>query len=377
MIRFQTVDASNTSVTILSYQLGLVDGLLGLQELQYSLNHPTGNQRYWTLSIQTSDVVAALFFVVVVTFVIDHYFFESRYLRHVGGLRHNDGATRTRRDSAALEKGKAEDYKSSLVSGVEEKTGSGKAGILEAHAESGFSPSGSGSYRQRVYKVLLTLAILLLALIPNARSTGEAGFSPIEEAPRASHGRSEAEGGSNESARDSRSDTAVHGSFSGSIKRYGALLLASLCCLYLLIINLIFWPVFLLLHIAQECAIHEHLYPGEPVRMLHIALKSILKLAIWMTIGILLLTKPSRFQRLLWKCIRWIYAIDWWLYWGLLESYIVWAFIAKRIGSSTTGILPTVLFVTRPLLITYLYFGVVLNASVAVQVTRYLWEKPL
>ena len=373
MIRFQTVDASNTNVTILSYHFSLVNGLLGLQELQCSLNHPTSNQQYWTLSIQTSDVVAALFFVVIFTFVIDHHFFKNRYLRHVGALKDVDGATRARRVLAALEKGKAHDDKSRLVFRSEEKTSLGEAGNLEAQTDSGSSPTGS--FRQRVNKVICTLAILLLALM--SRSTGEGVSSPTEEAPRASQGPLEAEGGTNDCARNSRSDQAVYGSFSGRMRRYGVLLFVSLGGLYFLAYCVFFWPLILAFHITLEYAIHRVLHDGEPVHKLHIALKLILNLATGMTVGIFLLTKQSRFQELLWKCFRWIYAIDWWLLWGLWESSYVWAFIAKRIGSSTEGIMPMVFFVTRPLLIAYLYLGVVLDATVAMQVAWYLWKNSL
>lgn len=76
----------NVTKTLLTFALNfsLIDGPFGLRELE-SESDLTFPPSSWTLPIRTSDIVIVLFTILFLTFAIDCYLFESRYLVHVGG----------------------------------------------------------------------------------------------------------------------------------------------------------------------------------------------------------------------------------------------------------------------------------------------------
>lgn len=96
-----TVEPTTGNVTktllTLALNISLIDGPFGLRELESDLSFPPSS---WNLPIRTSDIVVVLFIILFLTFAIDRYLFESRYLVHV------DNATK-KKDQATVQNEKA------------------------------------------------------------------------------------------------------------------------------------------------------------------------------------------------------------------------------------------------------------------------------
>jgi hypothetical protein len=156
------------------------------------------------------------------------------------------------------------------------------------------------------------------------------------------------------------------------------LLLVLLAMLLVFAFYLLFWPSILILFIMLQCGFYEDLNQGAKVPWQSIALKSTLHLAIWTIIGVTLLLKPNRLQGVLWKCFKWTHAVNWWLFWGIVESYSFGAIVARRIGFHYTGIsMEVVLLIMRPSLVAYLYSGAVCDGVVAVRLSKFFWNNDI
>ena len=127
--------------------------------------------------------------------------------------------------------------------------------------------------------------------------------------------------------------------------------------------------------ILLQCLFHEKLNPGATVPWQAIALKSTLHLTIWTIVGVTLLLKPNRLQGMLWKCLRWTHAVNWWLFWVPFESYYLSVFMAGRIGTNST--VEVFMFILRPSLLAYLYSGIIRDAFVAVQLCKFIWNNAM
>jgi hypothetical protein len=374
MVNLLTVDAATANVTntTFAHKLGLTDGPFGLQEVESVLSFPARNGRSWTVSIQTSDVATVIFTILVLTFALDHYLFRSRYLVHIGGAR------RDKDQAAALDEKASLHEKKALNVECGQKCSDDEDSKLEPKSEHESDSPASTTRSRWVHRAVFTLLILFLALLVGGKNEKEIASKTNKETLESSSTEAEAEGEVDKSPPTSRWGKFVQHPWSQGIVKSAIFLLVLLAMLLVLKYYLLFWPCLLTVFIMLQCAVYEYLNHGATVPWQSIALKSTLHLAIWTIIGVTLLLKPNRLQGVLWKCFKWTHAVNWWLFWGILESYCLGAFVARRIGFHYTGItMQVILLIMRPSLVAYLYSGIVCDVVVAVRLCKYFWNNDI
>ena len=373
MVNLQIVNAATANITNATLVFGLTDGPFGLQELESVLSLAPRNGRSWTVSIKTSDIVAVIFTILVLTFTIDKYLFNSRYLVHIGGVK------REKDDAAVLDEKASLHEKEALIVESGLKCSDHEDSNLEPSSQHDPGSPASTASPGRFSRAIQILTILFLAALCNSLDMKATPSKSHKEIPESSSVKTEAEGEANES-HTSRWGRFVQHPVSQKLLGYATLFLLLLSMLAFFAFHLLFWPSFLGLFIALQGVFYEDLNSGATVPWQSIALKSTLYLAIWTIIGVNLLLKPNRLQGTLWKCVRWTHAVNWWLFWVVFEGHSLWGFVARRIGFSYSQIVfvtELVYFIIQPLLVAYLYSGVVRDAVVAVRLCKLFWNYDL
>lgn len=370
MVNIQIVDAATADVTntTLTNKIGLAEGPFGLQEFESISSFLLSNGRSWNVSIRTSDIASVIFTILVLTFAIDKYIFKSRYLVHIGG------ATRTKDDAAALDEKASLHEKEAL--NVENGQKSSKDEDNDLKRQSGqTSDSPASTARSRIIQMLL---ILFLYLISDGKTRKGIASKTHEEAPESSCAKAEAEG-----EVDKPTPTSLWGRFVRHpwvqwVMSLAILLLCLLAMLGVFAFHLLFWPFVLTLFILLQYSFQVEVSHGATIPWQSVALKSISHLAVWTIVGVTLMMKPNRFQGVLWKCIKFTYAVNWWLFWVPFESFYLSSCVARRFGFHYGGTATEAfLFIMRPSLVAYLYFGVVRDAVVAVRLCKFFWRNDI
>ena len=372
MVNLQIVNAATSKITNATLLFSLTDGLFGLQELESVLSFAPRNGRSWTVSIKTSDIVAVIFTILILTFAIDKYLFNSRYLVHIGGVKREKDDAAILDEKASLHEKEALNVESGL------KCSDDGDSDLEPSSQHDSGSAASTASPGRLSRAIQILAILFLAAIFNSKEMKETPSKTHKETAESSSGNTETEGEANEPRTTSRWGRFVQHPVLQKMSGYATLLLLFLSMLAVFTFHLLFWPLFLGLFIILRCALYEDTNGGATVPCQSIALKSTLYLAIWTIIGVNLLLQPNRLQGTLWKCVKWTHAVNWWLFWFIFEGHYLWGFVAKRIGFSYSPIVTEmVFFIIQPLLVAYLYSGVVRDAVVAVRLCKFFWNYDL
>ena len=357
---------ANVTNTTFAHKLSLTDGPLGLQELTSTLSFPANNGISWTVSTHTSDLAAFIFTLVVLTFAIDHYLFNSRYLVHI------HGANRARNCAVALDEKAALHEKEALkVESGQKSSNDGESDPTPRLKHDSYRPA-STTFMRLVRRAMWISAILLLVAIgvEQKKVASEADKETLESSSM----KAEAEGQADKSLPTSWWDKFVQHPWSKAIMHSVIILVGILVMLVVFAFHLLFWPVMLAYHILQQCAMYEHFNDNAVISWQSIAFMSTLQLAIWTAIGAALLVKPNRIQGVLWKCFKWTHAVNWWLFWGITESYSVGCFVARYYGFQYSAVTMEVMFILQPTLVAYLYSGVVCDVAVAVRLCKLFWN---
>ena len=368
MVHSVTVDATTANVTNDTFALtfSLIDGPFGIRELESDLTFPPRNGVSWNLSIRTSDIVVVIFTVLFLTFAIDRYLFQSRYLVHIGG------ATKEK-DHAAVQDEKAHLHEKealSLESG--QKCSSGGNSSLEPKSEDDSNLPTSTALSRWTHRAIYILLLLFLVAISEGKKENE---NPHKATPESSSENTDVEGEVDQYPQTSWWGKMILPPRVQGLFMTAVVPLIALVMLAVVVYHLLFWPVLLTLFILLQCALHGEIDPGVTAPWGSIAIKSTLHLAIWTIVGVGLLLKPNRIQGMLWKVIKWTHAVNWWLFWVVFESYFCGTPVARWFGinysQNTTKV---VFFVLRPSLVAYLYSGIVRDALIAVRLGKYFWN---
>ena len=371
MVHLITVDPTTANVTNNTFALNfsLVDSLFGLRELESGLTFPLPNGLSWNLSIRTSDIVVIIFNILLLTFAIDRYLFNSRYLVHIGG------ATKEK-DHAAIHDEKAylhEKEALNLESG--QKGSSDGDSSLEPKPEDDSNFPATTALSRWTHRAIYILLLLFLVAISDGKKEKEKAH---KARPESSSEKTDAEGEVDRLPR-----TEWWGKMVLPPRIQGPLMAAvvPLIVLFMLavvVLHLLFWPLLLTLFILLQCALHGEIKPGVTVPWESIAIKSTLHLAIWTVIGVGLLLKPNRIQGMFWTFIKWTHAVNWWLFWVVFELYFCGTPVARWFGIYyPQNMMKVVFFVLRPSLVAYLYSGVVRDVLIAVRLGKYFWNNEI
>ena len=374
MVNFLAVDAASANLTnsTFAHKFSLTDGPFGLQELESILSFPPRNGTSWIVSIRTSDLVAVLVAILVLTFAIDHYLVDSRYLVHIGG------ATRAEDHPATLDEAAALHEKEALLIESGQKCSSDEKGNLEPQSEHRAEFPASTARPQwsrnplHILRIVILIAIAVSVFDDKKVKKIVSGSSCKESTST----QAEAERDSDKSPPSSRWGRFLQHSKVRRLRQSASLVLLLLATAVIVVFRLLLWPWFLMLLILQQCLFYEELNHGAPIPWKSIALKSSLHFAIWTIVGTTLLLKPSRLQGAFFKCSKWVYAVNWWLFWFIFETHFVLGFALKAAGfwyppGITTGL---VMFILRPSLVAHICSGVLRDASVAVRLSMFFWN---
>ncbi|MCJ1317885.1 hypothetical protein MMC15_003212 [Xylographa vitiligo] len=360
-----SVNAATTNVTNTNFthEIRLVDGLFGLQELKSVLSFRANNGGIWTLSIQTSDLAVLMFTILVLTFAIDHYIFRSRYLVHIRGAKRVKNPVVALNEKAALYEREALKVESGQQCGNDEHSDP------ESQPKHDSDQPVSSIFLRWVYKALLISLILLLSPVDGEQKEVASGTDKVK--PESSGMKAEAEWQADIPPSTSLWRRVAHHPWFKAVVRSAMLLVAILSMLVVFTFHLLFWPAILVLVILHQCASYEYFDDNAIVPWQSIALKSILQLVVWTTVAVTLLMKPNRFQAVLWKCFKWTHAVNWWLWWAVLESHSVCFVAARRYGLHyDSKITMQVFFFVQPTLIAYLCSGIVCDVVVAIRLCK-------
>ncbi|MCJ1379122.1 hypothetical protein MMC17_002222 [Xylographa soralifera] len=362
MVNLLSVNAAtaNATNTTLTHHLSLTDGPLALQELAFILSFSANNGVSRTLSIRTSDLVALIFTIVVLTFAIDHYLFESRYLVHIRG------AKRIKNPAVALDEKATLHEKEALKVESGQKSSNNGESDLEPNSKHDSDRPASNIFSRWIRRALWISVILFLVAL--------GAYGTDKETPESSSMKAEAQGQADISPPTSRWDKVVQHPWSKALLHSAILFVIILVMLVFYTFYLLFWPTMLAFLIAQQCGNYEYFNVNTIIPWQAIALKSTLQLVIWTIIGTTLLVTPNRYQGVFWKCFKWTSAVNWWLFWAFMESYTVGVFVARRYGFQDSAITMEAMFFLKPTLITYLYSGVVCDGVVAVRLSKHFWN---
>ncbi len=370
MVYLQMVDTAISNVTnaTVALKFGLTDGPSGLQELESVLSFPPRNGRSWTVSIKTSDIVAVTFTILVLTFAVDKYLFNSRYLVHIGGVGRKEDDAAVLDEKASIHEKEALNVESGLERSNDEDSD------LEPKSQHDSDSPASTAHPRRLSRAIEILAILFAVLF-DCKDMKETPSETHRGTLESSSVETEAEEEVNESRPTSRWGRFVQHPVLQKMLDYATLVLILLYMLAVFTFHLLFWPLFLGLFITLQCALYEDINGGATVPWQSVAPKSTLYLAIWTIIGVNFLLKPNPLQSMLWKCVKWTHAVNWWLFWVVFEGHYLWGFVARRTGFPYSQIVTEmVFFIVRPVLVAYLYSGVVRDAVVAVRLCKFFWN---
>ncbi|MCJ1291655.1 hypothetical protein MMC34_003200 [Xylographa carneopallida] len=367
MVNMLSVGAAtpNVTKTNFEYEIFLTDGIFGLQELKSVLRFQANNWGTSTLFIQTSGLAILVFTLLVSTFAIDHYLFNSRYLVHIGGVNTVKSPAAALDDKAALHEKEA----------LQVESGQGCSNDKDSPPEQHQSEHNSGHAASSkpmrwVYKATYTALVLFLCFVGEVPKGTTSGID--KATPERSDTKTEAEWKPEMTPSTSQWNKIVRHPWMKAIARTGILLVGLLGLLFFFAYHLCFWPAVLLFVILKQGCTYDYFNEHSTIPWQSIALKSTLYLIIWTTIGATLLVKPNRFQGVLWKCFKWTYAVTWWLFWLVLESNSVWTVASWLYGLHYNyAIVMQVFFFVQPIFIAHLCSGIVCDAVVAIRVLKY------
>ena len=367
MVNLITVNATTGNVTnnllTFAFNFSLIDGPFGLQELESDFTFPPRNGMSWNLSIRTSDIVVVIFTILCLTFAIDRYLFESRYLVHIGG------ATK-KKDPAAVQDEKAylhEKEALNIESGQKGSSDGDRSLKPTSDDDSDFPTSTTLS--RWIRRAIWILYLLSIVASSDGKKKKERTYKvTLESSSEKAYAEGEV---------DQPPQTSWWGKLVLPPRIQGLLTAATdiliiLVMLAIVLFYILFWPLLLTLFIMLQCILHEESNPGVTVPWESIAIKSTLHLAIWTIIGVGLLLKPNRIQGMLWKFIWWTHAVNWWPLCVVLESYTLGTPVARWFGIHySQNTVNLVLFLLRPSLVVYIYSGVVRNVLFAVRMGKF------
>ena len=368
MVHLMTLDATTANVINNTFALNfsLIDGPFGLRELKSDLTFPPRNGMSWNLSIRTSDIVVVIFTILFLTYAIDRYLFQSRYLVHIGGVTKEKDHAAVHNEKAYLHEKEALDLESGR------KGSSGGDSSLGSKLEDNFKPPTSTALPQWTHRAIHILLLLFLVAISEGKKEKQKSHKAT---PESSSEKTDAEGEADQPPQTSWWGKMVLPPRIQGLFMAAVIPLMLLFMLAVVVFHLLFWPLLLTLFILLQCALHGEINPGVTAPWESIAIKSTLHLAIWTIIGVGLLLKPNRIQGMLWQGIKWTHAVNWWLFWVVFESYFCGTPVARWFGIHySQNTMKVVLFVLRPSLVAYLYSGVVRDVLVAVRLGKYIWN---
>ncbi len=319
-----------------------------------------------------TTIVAVTFIILVLTFTIDKYLFNSRYLVHIGGVGRKKDDAAVLDEKASLHEKEALNVESGLRCSNDEDSD------LEPKPQHDSDSPASTAHSRRLFRVIEILAILFVAAFWDCKDIKETPSETHRSILESSSFVTEAEEEVNKSRPTSRWGRFIQHPVLQKVLDYAILVLILLYMLAVFTFHLIFWPLLLGLFVALQCALYEDINGGATVPWQPVAFKSTLYLAIWTIIGVNFLLKPNPLQSMLWKCIKWTHAVNWWLFWVVFEGHYLWGFVARWTGFPHSEILTEmVFFVVRPVLVAYLYSGVVRDAVIAVRLCKFFWNYDL
>lgn len=370
MVSLSRIDAAiaNVTNTTFAHQIRLTDSPFGVQQLESVLNFPARDGKSWTVSLRTQDTTGILFIILALTFALDHYLFNSRYLISIGGARSGtDGAGIVDRKGSLAEKG-------ALDGKTTPNRSNDSDSVLKPETENeSDSPAATGRSRW-LDRFLWTLFMLFCYALFGGQKKKAGESRSKEEAVQSASPGTDAEGEVTPIAPSSRWGKIVQHPVS---QRIGSSVTPFLLVLLMLLVfgfHLLFWPWVSALVILQEAVAYEHVHPSvEDFPWQSIVLKPTLHLVIWAVIVTTLLLKPNRKQGLLWKCLKWTYAVTSWLFWMTLYSHYLGAFVARRAGYSGISMVD-VFSIMRPSLIAYLYSGIVCDVVILMRLIKCFWK---
>ena len=377
MVNFLAVDAASANLTNSNFAptFSLTNGPFGLRELESILTFPPRNGTSWIVSIRTSDLVAVFVSILVLTFAIDQYLFDSRYLVHIGGATRPDDHPATLDETAALHE------KEAFIVESGQKCGKDVKSNLEPQSEHCSACPASTARSRRSWKIPHTLRIVILIAIAlsvfDDKKVVEIVSGPYKETPGSPSDEAEAEKELEQSPPISRWGRFVQHPKVQRVRQSTSSLLLLLATVVIVVFRLLLWPWFLMLFILQQCLFYEELNRGAPVPWQSITLKSSLYFVLWTIGGVTLLLKPNRFQGAFWKCSKWVYAVNWCMFWIVFETHFVLGFAIKAAGfyyppGITTGL---VMFFLRPSLVAHIASGVLRDASATVRLVIFFRNK--
>lgn len=348
--------------------MALVDGPLGWQQFQTSLSVSVSNGHTWTISLRTFDFVAIVSAFILLAFAVDLYFFNSRYLLHVGGTRTATvGASTTQEKHARdVESGKERSYEiDSRPQPQSVYSEDSRPRSLSSHA-----------------RCLKRVAFIVLVLFAYPIPVGGNEKAVIEEiTPTSRSELLENPGSSNKQMKSpscNRLGQPIRHSWARKISGAALFLVVWLFMAFIFLWRILFWPNIFVISVLCQGLIHETFYPRHSFQwksLALIALMSLLRLAFWTIAVAALVLRPNRIQGTLWKAFRWTHAITWWLFWGSFEMYLHVHRIFKVLGLPYVAFGDVYFLALMPsLTIMYLYSGIVMDVADTVLMVQKSWK---
>ena len=376
MVKIFTLDAVVADVTNTNFvqKFRLVNTLFGFQELESLTSFPARHGLSRILSMQTSDIAAAIFVILLSSFVIDRYLFKSRYLIHIGGTKKKAEKEKdveaSLEEKASLIEEEVHDIETEKHVPLDEKS------VPNATPEPSSGPRPSTTQRKISWKALAMILILYLLGLEEEFGKKGAASQPKEEKPE--NPSIEAKEKADKTSPTSRWGKIIQHPWTRKVEDKALLFFIALFTFVTAAYHVLFWPWFLMYFIVTECAIYGRLYNTTTVPWRSITLNMTLYTTLWTIAGATILLKPNRFRGVLWNSFAWTYAIVWWLFWIIMESHLFGEILVRWAGTSVAGFTErSFMFIMRPFLFVYLYSGVVCNVVVAVRAIKHLWEEEI
>ena len=342
-------------------------GPFDLQELECTLNLITSDGKNRTVSAWTSDITVALFIIVLLTFAIDHCFFNGRYCTHILDAKRDQDSNLSLEEEVMFHEKEGLDIESGQKDRIEDND-------PELKTKSGSYSPVSTTYRRGVHRAMIILiGLFLLSFLVPGNEKPQTIFKSFKDVRRTLSTKAVVKEDSNKSQRASQWSRLCRHPWSQRTFSFIILFLGLVVMLCNFAWQIAFWPAFTWLFILLEFAIYEDLHPGVTVPRQTIAVKLTFYLVLWTIIRVTLLSRPTRLQSMLWKCLKWTHAINWWLFFVVLESHTIGAFVAKQMGVYNIEITKAIFFIIRPSLVAYVCSGFLCDAVVIVRVFKYLW----
>lgn len=362
-----------------------VDGPLGWQQLQTTVIAIASSGRSWTMWLRTSDVIAIVSAIVLLTFALDHYYLSSWYLVRIGGT------TRTSPSSSSSEDDKTCDIESGKELGNEaDGRRQPRTESLEGLVDSQHRcPSLKYCSLSTTKRVALIARILYEYPLRSANSDG--WISEWEKTPPTPDTEETKPLTSASPVEEATEDIALvpemvirlaaflyhqhrRHPLVFQVLRIVGLAIYTLMKTYIFLWQILCWPLVFGLYCLAQIDIGAALDPEHP-RWIIPFFPPLLCLTLWTIASVVLLMRTSRMQAYLWKAFTWTYAISWWLFWGTLHMHNCLHYVFYLIGVPRIQFGVVYFVALVPSLATvYLYSGFVRNLVVVIVMTKKLWK---